>query len=84
MLIIFDAQAAVWQAPSSLPAVEAIKPENLLLTATRVFSSSEVDELLALSKTEKIKDALKTESAKAVEEGAFGFVSCALLSAFSS
>ncbi|GAA5860252.1 hypothetical protein JCM8547_003444 [Rhodosporidiobolus lusitaniae] len=66
--------AAIWQATPSLPAVEAIKPENFAQIASSFLSSkSEIEEIVKLSTSNDIKDKLKAESAQVVENGAFGF-----------
>ncbi|GAA5909353.1 hypothetical protein JCM6882_000961 [Rhodosporidiobolus microsporus] len=65
--------AAVWQPSPSLPAVEALKPENLPKVASTCLPKSDIDELLQLASSNGIKEKLKSESAAVVEEGAFGF-----------
>ncbi|GAA5909388.1 hypothetical protein JCM6882_000968 [Rhodosporidiobolus microsporus] len=65
--------AAVWQPSASLPAVEALKPENLPKVAAMCLPKSNIEELLQLASSNGIKEKLKSESAAVVKEGAFGF-----------
>lgn len=68
-------QDAVWRPSPSLPAVEAMKPANLPSVASNFLPQNDIDELVQLSTSKEIKEKLKSESAKLVKEGSFGFVS---------
>ncbi|GAA5981174.1 hypothetical protein JCM11641_003135 [Rhodosporidiobolus odoratus] len=66
--------AAVWQAPASFPASEAIKPANIPRTVSALFPPEDIKELLDLSVSAPLKAKMRKESEEVVhEKGSFGF-----------
>ncbi|TNY23776.1 thioredoxin-like protein [Rhodotorula diobovata] len=66
---------AIWQPTGGKTALDAIDPSNFasMLAQDNLFSKAEIDKVVELSTSDKVKGLLKSESQQAVDEGAFGF-----------